>query len=71
MCNLINTHTHTHTHTHTQNPGKCGNEESYGKIQGSVGEGRHSVCRLPKGGARKHDGGPSVEGDFRQEPGIA
>ena len=56
MCNLINTHTHTHTH---------------GKVQGSAGEGRHGICGVPGGFARVHDGGPPVEGNLRQEPGVA
>ena len=34
MCNLINTHKHTHT-------------KSYGKVQGSAGEGRHGICGMP------------------------
>ena len=54
MCNLINTHTHT----------------QYGKVQESVGEGRHGVCGMPGGLARRHDGGPPVEGSLRQEPGV-
>ena len=37
------------------NPGKCGNEESYGTIQGSAGEGRRVICRMPGGLARSHD----------------
>ena len=37
------------------NSGKCVNEESYGKIQGSAGEGRHAICRMPKGLAIRHD----------------
>ena len=47
MCNLINTHTHTHTQCPI--PRKCGNEESYGKVQGSAGEGRHDICGMPGG----------------------
>ena len=53
------------------NPGKCANEESYGKIQENVGKGRHGICGIPWGVARRHDGGPPVEGDLRQEPGVA
>ena len=60
MCNLINTHTHTHTHI-----------KSYGKVQGSAGEGCRGICGMPGGLARRHDGGPSIEGNFRQEPGVA
>ena len=29
------------------NPGKYGNEESYGKVQGSAGEERHGICGMP------------------------
>ena len=53
------------------NPRKYHNEESYGKVQGSVGEGRHGICGMPGGLARRHDGGPPVEGNLRQEPGDA
>ena len=53
------------------NPGKCANEKSYGKAQGSAGEGRHGICGMPGGFARRHDGGPPVEGNLRQEPGVA
>ena len=45
-------------------------EKSYGKVQASAGKGRHSIWRMPGGLARRHNGGPSVEGDLRQEPGI-
>ena len=56
-----------YTHKHARSPkhttGKYGNYESYGKIQGSAGEGRHDVvCGLPGGIPRRHDGGPPVEG---------
>ena len=44
------------------NPGKCGNEQSYGKIQGNARGGRHGICGMPGGLARRHDGGPPVEG---------
>ena len=70
----INTHTRARARNvlgRSPNPGKCGNEESYGKIQGSAGEGRHDICRMPGGLARRYDGGPPVEGDLRQEPGVA
>ena len=40
-------------------------------IQGTAGEGCHGICRMPEGLARRHDGGPPVKGDFRQEPGVA
>ena len=53
------------------NPEKCSNEESYGKIQGSAGEARYGIGRMPGGLARRHDGGSPVEGDCRQEPGVA
>ena len=53
------------------NLGKCGNEESYGKVQGSVGEWRHGICGMSGGLVRRHDGGSPVEGDFRQEPRVA
>ena len=58
MCNLINIHTHD-------------NEGSYGKVHGSAGEGRDDICGMPGGLARRHDGGPSVEGDLRQELVVA
>ena len=53
------------------NPRKCGDEESYGKVYGSAGEERHDICRMPGAFARRHDGGPPVEGNLRQEPGVA
>ena len=53
------------------NLGKCLNEKSFGKVQGSAGEGRHGICGVPGGFARRHDGGAPVEGNLRQEPGIA
>ena len=34
-------------------------------------EWRHDICRMPGGFARRHDGGPPVEGNLRQEPGVA
>jgi hypothetical protein len=55
----------------SRNPGKCANETSYGKVQGSAEEGRHGICEMPGGLARRHDGGPPVEGNLRQEPGVA
>ena len=42
----------------SSNPGTYGNGESYGKIQGSTGKGRHGICEVPGGLARRHDGGP-------------
>ena len=45
--------------------------ESYGKVQGSAGEGRHGICGMPEGLARRHDEGPPVERNLRQEPGVA
>ena len=33
--------------TRSPNPRKYHNEESYGKVQGSVGEGRHGICGMP------------------------
>ena len=51
------------------NPGKCANEKSYGKVQGNAGEGLHGICGIPGGLARRHDRGPPVEGNDRQEPG--
>ena len=53
------------------NLGKCPNEKSFGKVQGSAGDGRHGICGVPGGFVRRHDGGPPVEGNLRQEPGIA
>ena len=70
MCNLINKYPPP-PHTHTPNPRKCGDEESYGKVQGSAREGRHGICGMPGGFTRGHDGGPSVKGNLRQEPGVA
>ena len=52
-------------------PGKCGSEESYAKIQGSAEEGHHGICGIPGGLARRYDGGLLVEGELRQEPGVA
>ena len=51
--------------------GKHGNKESYDKVQGSAGKGRHGICGIPGVLARRHDGGHPVEGDLRQEPGVA
>ena len=52
--------------------GKYGNEESYGKVQGSAGEGRRGIYLwIVRGFARRHDGGLPVEGDLRHEPGVA
>ena len=53
------------------NPRKYDNGESYGKVQGSAGEGRHGICGMPEGLARIHDGGPPVEGNLRHKPGVA
>ena len=53
------------------NPKKCGNEEIYGKVQGSAGEGRHGICLMPGGLVRRHERGPPVEGNLRQEPEVA
>ena len=52
-------------------PRKYGIEESYGKVQGSAREGRHDICGMPVGLAIRHDGGTPVEGNLRQEPGVA
>ena len=38
--------------------GKYGNEESYGKVQGSAGEGRHGICGMPGGLAKNTMEGP-------------
>ena len=54
--------------------GKHGNEESYGKVQRSAGEGRHDICGMPGVLGRSHDGespGSPLEGDLKQEPGVA
>ena len=51
--------------------GKYDNEESYGKVQGSAGEGPHDICGMPGDFARRHDGKPRVEGNHEQEPGVA
>ena len=53
------------------NPRKCGNKESYGKVQGNAGEGCHDICGMPGDLARRHDGGPPVKVNLRQEPGVA
>ena len=53
------------------NPRKYGIEESYGKVQESAGEGRQDICGMPGGLAKRHDGEPPVEGNLRQEPGVA
>ena len=51
--------------------GKYGNEETYGKIQGSAGEGRYGIFGMLRGRARSHDGGLQMEGDLKQKPGVA
>ena len=40
-------------------------------LQGSAGEGRYGICEIPGGLVRGHDAGPPVEGDLRQEAGVA
>ena len=35
-----------------------------------AGEGCHGIFGIPEGLARRHDGGPPLEGDLRQEPRI-
>ena len=50
---------------------KYGNEESYGKVQGSAGEGRHDICGMSEDLARRYNGGPPVEGNLRQDSGVA
>ena len=69
---------HAHRPARSPNPRKCCDEESYGKgsgsygkVSGSAGEGRHGICRMPGVFARRHDGGPPVEGNLRQESGVA
>ena len=37
----------------------------------SAGKGCHGICRMPGVFARRHDGGRPVEGNLRQEPGVA
>ena len=44
------------------NSGKCGNEESYGKIQGGAEKGRHGICGMP--GASQED---TMEGPLWRE----
>ena len=51
-------------------PGQQDNDKRYGKVQGSVGEERHGICGMPAGLARRHNGGPPVEGDLGREPWI-
>ena len=53
------------------NPETYGNEDRYGKVKGSTGEGRHDICGMLGDLARRHDEGPTVEGDLRQEHGVA
>ena len=47
--------------------GKKGNKESYGKIQGIVGEWCHEICGIPGNLARNHVGGSLMKGDLKQE----
>ena len=47
--------------------GKYGNKERHGKVQGSAGEGSDAICGMTGSLAGRHDGGPPVEGDLRQE----
>ena len=51
-------------------PRKYDKDESYGKVRRSAGEGRHGTYGMPRGLARRHDGGPPVEANLKQEPGI-
>ena len=51
--------------------GKCDNEESYGKVQGSVEEGRHDFWGMSRGLATRHDREALLEGDLSQEAGVA
>ena len=55
----------------SSNPGESANEKSYGEVQESAGEGRHDICGISGGLARRHDGWPLVEGNLKQEPGVA
>ena len=48
-------------------PGKCAIEESYGKVQGSAGGGRHGISGMPGGLASRRHGEPPVEGNLRQD----
>ena len=64
------THTVGRSSARSPNPGNCAIEKSYGKVEGSAGERRHGICGMPGGLARRHDGGPPVEGNLRQEPGV-
>ena len=40
-------------------------------VQESARKECHDICRISGDLIRKHDGGPPVEGDHRQDPGIA
>ena len=51
-------------------PARSSNPGKYGPIKRAMGEGRHGICGMLGGLTRRHDGGP-VEGDLRQEPGVA
>ena len=59
MCNLINTYIHTYLHTYIH---------TYIQIHTYI---HTTYIGVPGGFARRHDGGPPVEGNLRQEPGIA
>ena len=50
---------------------KYGNEESYGKVQGSAGEERHDIGGTPGSLARNTMEIPLWKGDLKQEPGVA
>ena len=51
------------------NLGTYGNEDLYGKVQASAGEGRRDICRMSGGLARRHDKGPPVERDLSRSLG--
>ena len=54
---------------------KARQQESYGKVQRSAGEGRHDICGMPGVLGRSHDDGESpgspVEGNLKQKTGVA
>ena len=64
LSRALHTHRGKKDPVRSPNPRKCGNEESYGNVQGSTGEGRHGICGMPRGLARRHNGGAPVEGDL-------
>ena len=66
MCSLI------HPPTHTQRDRNRAGSRGYVQFDRCThARARHGICRMPGDFARRHGGGPPVEGNLRQESGMA